>query len=199
MKKVMITTIALILSCMNQSNVYSKKLVTRDYDMNTTDDVIDIKLRSDGVVGAPPNFYVITFSNLDSDVIMTKLIELGSNERIDEGFTYNRLALGDNFSVVSAQNQSTHLFRVKKQLLQKSKLILLRLRQFTEDTRADGTPIISFKKENSVRLNLIKETNAECNATPTCARLDYIDQSIYKLYQTDCIGGGVEVDAGFCI
>jgi len=175
-----------------------RKFVAKDYDLSNDNEVLTINIKLDGLIGGIPKYYNVMFNNLENGTVMTFLrkIDLTPDARIAVGFNNNRLDRRNNISVASDSHISVHTFRVKRNLLNKDKLALLRLRQFQIDP-SDSSKLL-FLKEQHVRINLIPDEATDCIATPTCARLDYLDLSIFKEYQTTCIGGGVEVAASSC-
>lgn len=175
-----------------------RKFVTKEYDVSNEDEVLTINIKDDGLVGGRPKYYNVAYTNLENGVVMTFMKKIASSKKRRQalGFTNNRIDRRENISVVSDGGISIHTFRVKRKLLKRDKLALFRLRQFEVDPQ--NSDAISFVKETNVRVNIIPEEASSCIAVPTCARLDYLDKTIYKEYPTSCIGGGVPVAASSC-
>ena len=193
---IMVTSFLLSTAIPAHSDV--RKFVTKDYDLSNSNEVLTINIKLDGLVGGDPKYYNVAFNNLENGTVMTylKKIALSPDDREAIGFNNNRLDKRDNISVASDSGISIHTFRIKRKLLKKDKLALLRLRQYQIDP-TDSTKIL-FLQEKNIRVNIIPEEASQCVETPTCARLDYLEDSIFKEYSTTCIGGGVEVDASNC-
>jgi hypothetical protein len=200
MKKIMNMTmaIAFLLSIAIPVQADKRKFVTKDYDVSNENEVLTINIKDDGLVGGRPKYYNIAYTNLENGVVMTfmKKIATSKKRRQALGFTNNRIDRRENISVASESGISIHTFRVKRKLLKRDKLALFRLRQFEIDPLDPDA--ITFVKETNVRVNIIPEEASSCVAVPTCARLDYVDKTIYKEYPTTCIGGGVAVAAANC-
>lgn len=200
MKTIMNITIALafLVSMAIPAQADRRKFVTKDYDLSNTNEVLTINIKQDGLVGGEPKYYNVVFDNLENGAVMTflKKIAISTERRQALGFTNNRIDRRENISVVSDSGLSIHTFRVKRKLLKRDKLALFRLRQFEIDPMDSDS--ITFIDEKNIRVNIIPDEASSCIEVPTCARLDYVDTTIFKEYPTTCIGGGVAVDSSNC-
>jgi hypothetical protein len=179
-------------------NADIRKFATKDYDLSDPEEVFTIDVNNDGLTVGKPKFYNLVINNLDNGVAMTimRKIDTTPERRQALGFVNNRLDKRNNISIVSSNNYSVHTLRLKNKLLRRDKLALLRLRQFVQDPQ-DSSKVV-FAKENNIRINIISDKEDTCAQAQTCARLDFIDTTIFKLYPNSCIGGGIAVDFSEC-
>jgi hypothetical protein len=189
--------ILLFLSAQSPSYADFRKFATKDFDLADPQEVFTLDTLNDGLTPGRARFYSLIFNNLDDGVVLTMMRR--ENARPENslaiGFANKRLDRRNNISIVSPNNHSVHTLRVKNKLARRDQLTTLKLRQFVIDPQ-NNTKVV-FLKENNIRVNIITPQEV-CAQTPTCARLDFGDTSIFKLYPSACIGGGVPVELNQC-
>jgi hypothetical protein len=189
--------ILLFLSAQSPSHADFRKFATKDFDLANPQEVFTLDAIDDGLTPGRARFYSLVFNNLDNGVVLTMMRRenVTPENRLALGFANKRLDRRNNISIVSPNNHSVHTLRVKNKLARRDQLTTLKLRQFVIDPQ-NNTKVV-FLKENNIRVNVITPQEV-CAQTLTCARLDFGDTSIFKLYPNSCIGGGVPVELNQC-
>lgn len=165
--------------CSNISQAKTKIKKHRISYNFTTNEFITLSPKIKGSRNKYLNFYKITFTGLDTDIVATKIIDPGINENQSVKVTAKTKKL---------KNSANHLIKIDKNI--ESSIAFLKLETYKLNENGE----LELKESLPIRFNIApQEANINCPTVIACGKYSFPDKEIIDYIGT-CVPGKALVE-----